>query len=54
MSVGEEQREGRLGRVIFYGYIVGGQNFVGNWRPAGVDIAAPAWECAFSMSRRDD
>jgi hypothetical protein len=43
----------RLGKVIFYGYIVGGQNFVGNWRPAGADPSMPAWECAFTMSRRE-
>ena len=47
-----EQRDQRLGKVIFYGYMVDGQNFVSNWRPAGADPGMLAWECAFSMSRR--
>ncbi|TFK42225.1 hypothetical protein BDQ12DRAFT_598949 [Crucibulum laeve] len=40
--------------VFFYGYLVGGQNFVGNWRVAAADPLMPAWESAFTMSKRED
>jgi hypothetical protein len=51
---GFHQRDARLGNIFFYGYIIGGQNFVGNWRIAHEDASVPAWESAFTMSRRDD
>ncbi|KAF4573635.1 hypothetical protein EYR36_008153 [Pleurotus pulmonarius] len=44
-----------LGDAFFYGYIVGGKNFVGNWRNVGAetDAGVPAWEGPFSMSKRE-
>ncbi|KAJ6614825.1 hypothetical protein B0H10DRAFT_1950385 [Mycena sp. CBHHK59/15] len=47
-------RDPRLGTIFFYGFVVGGHNFVGNWRIAHQDEGVPAWESAFTMSRRDD
>ncbi|KAJ7133407.1 hypothetical protein C8R44DRAFT_899892 [Mycena epipterygia] len=44
----------RLGTLFFYGYIVGGHKFVGNWRAAHQDVGVPAYESAFTMARRDD
>ncbi|KAJ6487202.1 hypothetical protein C8R47DRAFT_1128044 [Mycena vitilis] len=44
----------RLGTLFFYGFLVGGHKFVGNWRVAHQDVGAPAYESAFSMARRDD
>jgi hypothetical protein len=45
----------RFGRMVFYGYIVGEQNFVGTWRVCGVGpVGVPCWEGSFSMSRRED
>ncbi|KAF4576325.1 hypothetical protein EYR36_001075 [Pleurotus pulmonarius] len=48
-------KEGTVPTTFFYGYIVGGKNFVGNWRNVGVEMDAgvPAWEGAFSMSKRE-
>lgn len=48
-----ESRDRRLGDLFFYGYVVGGRNLVGNWRVAFAEGALPAWEGAFSMSRRE-
>jgi hypothetical protein len=43
-----------LGRWVFTGYVVGGQNFVGTWRAIGVaDVGIPTWESAFCVSRRE-
>lgn len=43
-----------LGRIVFYGYLVGGRNFVGNYRVVGAgDMHAPGWEGAFSLGRRE-
>lgn len=43
-----------LGRVVFYGYLVGGRNFVGNYRVVGTgDVRSPGWEGAFSLGRRE-
>ncbi|KAJ7621964.1 hypothetical protein DFH06DRAFT_1232337 [Mycena polygramma] len=44
----------RLGTLFFYGFLVGGHKFVGNWRVAHQDVGAPAYESTFSMARRDD
>ncbi|KAJ7122444.1 hypothetical protein C8R44DRAFT_705323 [Mycena epipterygia] len=44
----------RLGTLFFYGYVVGGHKFVGNWRVAHEDVGVPAYESAFTMARRDD
>ncbi|KAJ6453112.1 hypothetical protein C8R45DRAFT_1039644 [Mycena sanguinolenta] len=44
----------RLGTLFFYGFLVGGHKFVGNWRVAGQDVGVPAYESAFSMARRDE
>lgn len=41
-----------VGNIFFYGTIIGGQNFVGNWRVANVDVSMPAWEGAFSLGKR--
>ncbi|KAF7784923.1 hypothetical protein Agabi119p4_1088 [Agaricus bisporus var. burnettii] len=40
--------------LFFYGYLVGGERFVGNWRFAAVDPRSPTWESAFVMSRREE
>lgn len=48
-------KDGAFTDTFFYGYVVGGQNFVGNWRNVGaeMDAGVPAWEGAFSMSKRE-
>lgn len=40
--------------IFFYGYLVGSETFVGNWRFAALDPSLPTWESAFVMSRRKD
>ncbi|KAF9267563.1 hypothetical protein L218DRAFT_985042 [Marasmius fiardii PR-910] len=45
-------RKAGVGSIFFYGTIIGGQNFVGNWRVANVDVGMPAWEGAFSLGKR--
>ncbi|KAF9461899.1 hypothetical protein BDZ94DRAFT_1322969 [Collybia nuda] len=47
-------RDDSYGYLFFYGYLVGGKNFVGNWRITSEDANGPVWESAFAMSRRDD
>ncbi|KAF7317076.1 hypothetical protein HMN09_00442200 [Mycena chlorophos] len=44
----------RLGTLLFYGYIVAGYKFVGNWRTANEDVTAPAYESSFVLARRED
>ncbi|KAJ7682850.1 hypothetical protein B0H17DRAFT_1075117 [Mycena rosella] len=44
----------RMGTLFFYGFVVGGDKFVGNWRVAYQDVGVPAYESAFTMARRDD
>ncbi|KAK7055324.1 hypothetical protein R3P38DRAFT_3253402 [Favolaschia claudopus] len=44
----------QLGTLFFYGFVVGGHKFVGNWRVASQDVGVPAYESAFSMARRED
>ncbi|KAJ7231864.1 hypothetical protein B0H12DRAFT_1146219 [Mycena haematopus] len=44
----------RIGTLFFYGFIVGGHKFVGNWRVTGQDVGVPVYESAFSMARRDE
>jgi hypothetical protein len=41
------------GRWVFHGYLVGDQNFVGNWRKMELDVGIPSWEGPFIMSRRE-
>ncbi|KAG6868381.1 hypothetical protein C0993_003905 [Termitomyces sp. T159_Od127] len=43
-----------LGSTIFYGYLVGGDTIVGNWRWGGTDPSVPGWEGTFSLGRRLD
>ncbi|KAJ2917182.1 hypothetical protein MD484_g3244, partial [Candolleomyces efflorescens] len=44
-----------IGYMVYYGYIYGGNTFVGNWRNAGVsDPLVPAFESAFVMSKREE
>jgi hypothetical protein len=43
----------RASDLFLSGYLIGGQNFVGNWRMAHTDMSIPGWECAFSMSKRE-
>ncbi|KAI3603067.1 hypothetical protein WG66_014973 [Moniliophthora roreri] len=45
-------RNPRLGNIFFYGTIIGGQNFIGNWRVADADPTIPAWEGAFSLGKK--
>ncbi|KXN84630.1 hypothetical protein AN958_12262, partial [Leucoagaricus sp. SymC.cos] len=40
--------------IFLYGYLVGSETFVGNWRFAAKDPNVPSWESAFVMSRRKD
>ncbi|KIJ66590.1 hypothetical protein HYDPIDRAFT_26924 [Hydnomerulius pinastri MD-312] len=42
-----------LGIWIFTGYVVGGQNFVGNWRTTSHPGEPVTFESAFAMSKRD-
>ncbi|KAI5119711.1 hypothetical protein M0805_001425 [Coniferiporia weirii] len=42
------------GKWIFRGYLHGGQNFTGRWRHYAYDLLSPAYEGAFSLSKRDD
>ncbi|KAL0066160.1 hypothetical protein AAF712_006785 [Marasmius tenuissimus] len=46
------RRRKGVGNVFFYGTIIGGTNFVGNWRVADVDPTTPAWEGAFSLGKK--
>jgi hypothetical protein len=42
------------GKIIFYGYLQDGKNFVGRWRMCGgYDIHGPGLEGIFCMSRRE-
>ncbi|KAF9255649.1 hypothetical protein L218DRAFT_1033105 [Marasmius fiardii PR-910] len=45
-------RRAGVGSIFFYGTIIGGQNFVGNWRVANVDVGTPTWEGAFSLGKK--
>lgn len=42
------------GSLLFYGYIYGGDTFVGNWRLAGEDPTSPVFENPFIMSKRNE
>ncbi|KAK0237723.1 hypothetical protein EDD85DRAFT_1004540 [Armillaria nabsnona] len=44
-------RDRTLGKWLFYGYIVGGKNFVGNWRITHEDPGMPTVEGAFCLSK---
>ncbi|KAF5346336.1 hypothetical protein D9758_011503 [Tetrapyrgos nigripes] len=46
----ERPRNPRHRNLFFYGSVVGGQNFIGNWRVVNEDSELPAWEGAFSLS----
>ncbi|KAG6860670.1 hypothetical protein C0995_008737 [Termitomyces sp. Mi166 len=43
-----------MGTTLFWGYFVGGESLVGNWRVGGSDLGAPAWEGTFVWGRRND
>ncbi|GLB43740.1 putative imidazolonepropionase activity [Lyophyllum shimeji] len=43
-----------LGQTLFYGYLVGRDTVVGNWRIKSADPGVPAWEGVWCMSRRED
>ncbi|KAK0184609.1 hypothetical protein F5146DRAFT_987828 [Armillaria mellea] len=45
------QRNRRLGNLFFFGYIVDGKNFVGNWRITHEDPGMPAWAGPFVLSK---
>lgn len=51
---GDPQFWPRQNFIFFYGYLVGSETFVGNWRFAALDPSLPTWESAFVMSRRKD
>lgn len=38
--------------IFIFGYIVGENNFVGEWRVAASDPLSPTWGSTFVMSRR--
>jgi hypothetical protein len=41
-----------IARSFFWGHIVGGNNFVGNWRTlATPDMRMPAWEGSFVLGK---
>ncbi|KAG2022471.1 hypothetical protein CC2G_000216 [Coprinopsis cinerea AmutBmut pab1-1] len=42
----------RIASLLFYGYIYGQDNFVGNWRYAGTDPLLPSFESCFIMSKK--
>ncbi|KAL5533823.1 hypothetical protein ACEPAG_283 [Sanghuangporus baumii] len=42
------------GKWIFRGYLHGGQNFTGRWRHYAYDLFSPAYEGAFTLSKRTD
>ncbi|KAK0490365.1 hypothetical protein IW261DRAFT_1325342 [Armillaria novae-zelandiae] len=44
-------RDRSLGNWFFYGYIVGGKNFVGNWKMTHDDPGMPTVEGAFCLSK---
>ncbi|RDB15717.1 hypothetical protein Hypma_003945 [Hypsizygus marmoreus] len=54
VHIGQEGQGGE--GLLFYGYLVGGDNFVGSWRVVGEDMGAgtPVWEGAFCLGRRED
>ncbi|KAG5723271.1 hypothetical protein E4T56_gene308 [Termitomyces sp. T112] len=47
-------KEAIMGTMLFWGYFVGGESLVGNWRVGGTDVMAPAWEGTFVWGRRSD
>ncbi|KAK0430892.1 hypothetical protein EV421DRAFT_1721055 [Armillaria borealis] len=44
-------RDRRLGNLFFFGYLVDGKNFVGNWRITHEDPGMPAWAGPFTLSK---
>ncbi|KAG6891619.1 hypothetical protein C0992_001304 [Termitomyces sp. T32_za158] len=44
----------QMGTMLFWGYFVGGESLVGNWRAGGTDLSVPAWEGTFVWGRRID
>ncbi|KAF9055743.1 hypothetical protein BJ165DRAFT_441283 [Panaeolus papilionaceus] len=48
-----QNNEERDTYMFIFGYVVGGENFVGEWRLAMTDPTAPAWSGAFVMSRKE-
>lgn len=42
------------GYLFFYGYIVGGETWVGHWRFSNAEGAVLGYEGAFAMSKRED
>lgn len=45
-------RNPAYGRLVFRGYLIGNQNFVGYWRMPLQDVGLVPWEGAFTMSKR--
>ena len=44
---------GAPGKVVFFGYVKDGRNFVGTWRICGsADVRRPGYEGAFCLGRR--
>ncbi|KAG6864047.1 hypothetical protein C0991_000653 [Blastosporella zonata] len=43
-----------FGTILYWGYFVGKQTLVGNWRAGGTDPGSPAWEGSFAWGRRED
>lgn len=43
-----------INHLFFYGYLVGGETLVGNWRLASTDPFVPTWESAFVLSKREE
>jgi hypothetical protein len=39
------------GNMIFTGYLVGGQNIIGNMRVVSNDVGVPGWESSFTLSK---
>lgn len=53
-NTGQRDVDERLGKLVFYGYLEGGRNFVGGWRMVGgPKVGEVGWEGAFSLGRRE-
>ncbi|KAF8893705.1 hypothetical protein CPB84DRAFT_1783210 [Gymnopilus junonius] len=47
-------RRSETNAIFIFGYVVGDNNFVGEWRVAASDPLRPVWGSAFVMSKRRD
>jgi hypothetical protein len=50
----QNRADNTISNFFIFGYIVGENNFVGEWRLAATDPLNPTWGGAFVMSRKID